>query len=73
MKPESAVNKVFKVKIEFLDGSCDYFHVAAVDDLAARTRAIEFARRSWKDTKSDSEKNAPDVDYCEIQRVCDLD
>ena len=63
---------VFKVKIKLFDGSWDEYHVAAVDDLAARTQAIEFARRSWKDTKSDSEKNAPGVDYCEIQRICDL-
>ena len=67
------MKKVFKVKIEFLDGSCDYFHVVAVDDLEARVRAIELARRSWKDAKSDSEKKVPDVDYCEIQRLCSLD
>ena len=67
------MKKVFKVKVKLLDGSWDDYHVAAVDDLAARTRAIELARKSRKNTKSDPEKKVPDVNYCEIQRICDLD
>ena len=67
------MKKVFKVKVKFFGGPWDEYHVVAVDDLEARVRAIELAGRSWKNTKSDPEKKVPDVDYCEIQRICDLD
>jgi len=67
------MKRVFNVKIEFLDGSCDYYHVVTVDDLEARSRAILLAEKSWKNTKSDPGKKVPEVDYCEIQRLCDLD
>ena len=59
---------VFKVRIQYANGSHTVYNVAALDDLTARTKAIAEDALAFKE----SEAKQPQVDFCETTFVCDI-
>jgi hypothetical protein len=65
------VNKVWRVRVCYMDGSCNAVDVVADDDVAARATAIKLLKNEYH-ANNGSKVKFPNVNYCNINMVCEL-